>query len=301
MNCRANRTSQWKLRLIYELENWSDACFITLGYDEEHIGDNNLSKKEVQDYLKRLRYLLDEKFGHHVVTDSDGNILVKNGKEVQAPNKPIKYFFAGEYGDKHKRAHYHAIIFGLSPYNDVDRECIANAWLPRCASWQFDKFRGKKSAIGEVTADSIAYVAGYIQKKLVGKMAVDEYNGRQPPFQLSSQRLGLDFAVKNKERLNMTRCSYLNGSRIPLPRYFREKLEILPANASRSLSKRVFQEANEKLRTAFENETGACLTAFNQTQYMRHFEHWYDDYVTRYADILMADFIHRSKLRYGDF
>lgn len=168
INCRVNRTQMWKLRLCYELANWDDACFVTLTFSDEYVGDNNLDKRDLQTYFKRLRKSLAEVYGTHDKLYPDGAPVIdkRDGLPVQEPNRPIKYYAVGEYGSTTHRRHYHAIIFGLSPYDDKDRELIANAWLPRCEAWQFDKSRGVRSAIGTVTPDSIRYVAGYIQKSL---------------------------------------------------------------------------------------------------------------------------------------
>lgn len=65
----------------------------------------------------------------------------------------------------------------------------------------FDKNRGKNSGMQEVTVDDIRYVCGYVQKKLNGDYAKEKYGDALPPFNTSSQSLGLDFAMKNQKRL----------------------------------------------------------------------------------------------------
>lgn len=298
VGCRANRTSQWKLRLIYELSNWNDASFITLTFDDAHVEDNNLSKKDVQDFIKRLRFKLDDKYGSHYLYDSDGELITDNqGEPKKAPNKPIRYYAVGEYGTRRKRRHYHAILFGLSPYVDEERKLIADAWLPRCEEWQFDRLRGERSAIGTVTADSLAYVAGYIQKKLVGGMAKEEYKGRQPPFMLCSQSLGLDFAEKTVRRLRSCPSSFIQGSRIPIPRYFREKLDLDAKGRQNGISLSEYKHANEELRARFEADTGMKFRDTNADWYVHQFERWYEEKVECAADIVMADFLQRSKMR----
>ena len=49
-------------------------------------------------------------FGYTLVKESDRQTDIE-----KAYKKPIKYFLAAEYGDKTKRPHYHAIVFGLKP------------------------------------------------------------------------------------------------------------------------------------------------------------------------------------------
>ena len=68
MACRINYTSAWKLRLLYELSNWDDACFVTLTYKDERVPvDYALHKKELSGFFKRLRAALDYEYGKHPI------------------------------------------------------------------------------------------------------------------------------------------------------------------------------------------------------------------------------------------
>lgn len=220
INCRVNRTTAWKLRLMMELQAWRGrAVFVTLNYKTESLLEladegmpfNSLSVREAQLYVKRLRKSLASEYG----TDGDGKL-----------KHPIKYYIVGEYGSKRKRAHYHAIIFGLDIASEVDRDLVARAWLPRCEPWQFDIRRRRKCAIQPVVPESIEYVCGYVQKKITGKAGEKEYGERQPPFMICSQGLGLDIAKDDYETLKKGWTFLPNGRKVAVPRYFREKMEI---------------------------------------------------------------------------
>lgn len=78
--CRIRQASDFATRCYIESKRYTDNCFLTLTYDEEHIpknssGINTVKKKEVQDFFKRLRY--------HIWRDY---------------NKRIRYFACAEYG-----------------------------------------------------------------------------------------------------------------------------------------------------------------------------------------------------------
>lgn len=122
----------------------------------------------------------------------------------------IKYFACGEYGEQFGRPHYHAIIFGLMP-DDVPL-------LSSC--WQLGFVK-----VGTCTEYSTQYVSGYIQKKLIGKRAV-EYGDREPPFQLVSQGLGYAYASANKEFYEQKGFSRYRGSNRQIPRYYKKKLAL---------------------------------------------------------------------------
>ena len=199
LECRIARTRDWKYRMKFELTSWSSASFVTLTYDDEHLPTNrSLIKEDLQKYFKRLRYYLSEKYG----------------KDYR-----IKYFACGEYGDKLQRPHYHAIIFGVGPV--TDREIIQKSWN-KC-KWQFLS----SSSIGNVTDDSIQYVSGYIQKKQLGKANTEKYEkmGLLPPFQICSQGLGLQFLMSHADLFREQGCIKDKGKNIPLPRYYKKKLD----------------------------------------------------------------------------
>lgn len=201
MSCRINRTSSWTLRLLYENYSNPDAIFVTLTYNDENLpGDNSLHKEHLQAFFKALRQDI----------------------KCQGLNKKVRYFACGEYGDKNERPHYHAIIFGLSD-SDEDIKLVSDNWH-YCDSFLFDK---KHKGIGTVTKDSMRYVTGYIQKKLFGDVAEEEYKERVPPFQLCSRGLGLDgFLALDYEFAKENGYIPLGKKKLPIPKYYKDKLNI---------------------------------------------------------------------------
>ena len=163
--CRLARVQEWQTRLAFELKSWKFSAFITLTYDNEHLPLNkSLVKSDLQKFFKRLR------------------------KRIY-PRK-VKYFAVGEYGEENKRPHYHIILFGLDPLNNDDRKAVINSWQ-LCDSLLFE-WRKKHNAIDVANVANIRYVSGYVQKKLYGGLAKEEYVDRIPPFSVSSQGLGLE-------------------------------------------------------------------------------------------------------------
>ena len=294
MSCRVNYTSAWKLRLLYELSNWDKALFLTLTYDDLHLpGDLSIHKKELSAFFKRLRSEL----------DYDGK-----GK--------IKFYACGEYGEKGglvrngthagkfvKRPHYHAIVFGMSPYSEEDKEYIINAWQHRCEDWQFDRSRGVKCAIQPVCSEDIGYVTGYVQKKLSGDMGKQEYGDKEPPFSLMSKGLGLEFALQNADRLRKNGFTYMNGHKICLPRYYRDKLGIVvnyDSKPTQSLDKfemdldylqPLFVEYLKKHKINIKPDSSE-----NIEKLTRYYERFYESHRWDLADRVLLDFQQRCKL-----
>lgn len=188
--CRQAKTQEWKNRLIHELSEWQDSIFVTLTYSEENLPDyGSLVPKDLTLFFKRVR------------------------KEI-SPRK-IKYFATGEYGDKFQRPHYHSIIYGLSLRPD-DTDLIKFKWPHGIVHF------------GTAQAESMAYVAKYIQKRLSGPAGESEYaeTNRAPVFKVCSQGLGKSFALKNKDNIIQNEGFTWRGSPQGMPRYYLKILEL---------------------------------------------------------------------------
>lgn len=108
--------------------------FVTLTYDDDHYRPD-LHYPDFQLFMKRLR----------------------------KAKGPTRFFCAGEYGSLNARPHWHALLFG---------QTFSNMQL--CGK---DLYRSKEleqlwtegfSSIGEVNAQTAAYVSSYCTKKLTG-------------------------------------------------------------------------------------------------------------------------------------
>lgn len=281
-NCRVNYTQEWALRITYELSKCDSASFITLTYSDE-FRPGELRKKDLQDFFKRLRINMQREYHEF------------------APK--IRYYACGEYGSRTKREHFHAIVFGLDNYNDKHRDILKASW-PFCESWMFDKERGRQSGMQEVTPDDIAYVTGYVQKKLNGEMAKEEYGEKQPPFSCCSQALGLDFALKNKERLISNGYTFYKGHKIGIPRYFCEKFGVKKGELLTNVSlqpEKEYTRVNKELLEQFkaDMERKKCFYPQNTALMTHLFDIWYDNKRFAYADAIYSDFRQRQALRNG--
>lgn len=212
--CLINRRRTWTGRLLLERRLHAESCFVTLTYDSEHVPrDGSLVPKDAQDWLKRLRRRV-------------------------SPSK-IRFFLAGEYGERTERPHFHVAIFGCSaarlggPESVVRRGRVyfIDARSPLAQSWGM----GFVSAT-DLTPASAEYIAGYVTKKLRGK---EWLNGRYPEYSRMSLRPGIgagatgalsrvlssDGGVRYLAEQGDVPNSFRHGVRIlPLGRYLRGRL-----------------------------------------------------------------------------
>lgn len=216
--CRINRISTWKLRLVNEIDSHRWTVVATLTYDEENCPENyGLRPEDVTKYIKRLR---------KTINGNEKEFLDKKKKIKNPKFRKIKYYYCGEYGDRYDRPHYHIILYGM---NFNDKRLIEDSW-----------------GMGKVEVDKpdveyIGYVAGYINKKIIGKKETyiyEKLQGRKAPYQRASQGIGEEWALKNREMIEEQKKIRLGQKDFPVPRYYRKKLDIKGRVYEKDMDKR---------------------------------------------------------------
>ena len=219
-------------------------------------------KKDLQDFLKRLRRLIE-------------------------PDK-IKYFASGEYGESERHhAHYHLIIFGLNMYDKRVFSChkhnlAKDIWYVQCKAW--DKGFVSVAPFNEARAN---YVAKYVIDKLNGREADKWYHGRTPEFCLTSQGLGLSWLKEHAPLLKEEGFIRQGKKRVPLPRYYQDKL--FPKDSYRNIDWRQYKQA--KSAESFEE-----LKKRSRTSDKESFEKWQDE-VRKATANFMAIRLQRKELK----
>lgn len=187
-NCCVRYSKEWAVRCLDELQfNNGVGCFLTLTYAET---DGNLHRKDLQDFIKRLR------------------------RKISPQN--FKYFGCGEYGGKGNRPHYHLMLFGWRPddLQEVSRnknvvyyksDFISAVWSLGFVS------------VGDITFKSAMYCAKYLQK-------LDERPHKVKPFTCMSLKPGIGYRnLEYKDILNEK--LFFDGKSYPLPRYYVRRAE----------------------------------------------------------------------------
>jgi hypothetical protein len=153
LECRLEYARTWAIRCVHEAQMHPHNSFITLTYSDKNLKNPKLEYRDFQLFLKKLR---------------------------KTQNAPIGVFVTGEYGEKTKRPHWHAILFGYWPKDAIHSR--SNERGDKIyTSKTLDKLWGKNdptdrpNEIGTVTFESAGYVARYAAKKLAHGHDSEEY------------------------------------------------------------------------------------------------------------------------------
>jgi len=230
--CRLDRSIMWAARCMHEAQLHDDNQFITLTYDQEPL-DGSLNPPDFTKFMKRYRKSL----------GSD----------------KIRFFHGAEYGDKLKRPHHHAIIFGHR-FQDLEafRECegIITYYSPA-----LEKLWGHGyCTVSDVTLASAAYVARYCMKKVTtAKNSEDKHYAhyetispitgeiRQilPEYATMSRRPGIakDWYDKYHSDIFPHDTCIVHGKTVKTPRYYENLLRSTDVSAFEELKEKRLQKA----------------------------------------------------------
>lgn len=191
--CRLDTSRSWAVRCVLEAKNYKDNYFVTLTYSPEHlplgwVNDPDtgevfqqgiLRPDHLTSFMKSLRKYYEYHFKHI----------------------GIRFFAAGEYGDRGGRPHFHLILFNL-PINDLKFHKFNYRGDRFDTSDLISSIWGKGFVeISAVNFETAAYTARYVMKKRKGKdKSYYETTGLVPEFTRMSRNpgIGRDYFEKNK-------------------------------------------------------------------------------------------------------
>jgi hypothetical protein len=208
--CRLERSRQWAVRCMHEASLHEKNCFITLTYDNDHCpSDRSLNYGDFQRFMKRFR--------------------------KRFKGSTIRFYMAGEYGEKFERPHFHACIFGFNfPDLTLWKRTPSGALIYRSKSLE-DLWPFGYSSVGDVTFESAAYVARYVMKKRTGKCIGDHYETtdmetgeikeRVPEFNRMSLKPGIGYGFYEKFTSDIYPHDYvvINGRETRPPKFYDKK------------------------------------------------------------------------------
>lgn len=298
IGCKLEYARQWAVRCVNEAQLYKHNAFITLTYDDAHLpSDNGLHYEHFQTFIKRLRKTIERNALKSkteptngkppcswITTknriEKDGNLRAKHTHEEKEPraknrkqntadvsmttNKKnekttLRFYMAGEYGDKTGRPHYHALLFNhrfedqqVHSETAHGKRLYTSAELTKHWPWGF-------SSIGEVNFETASYIARYIAKKITGDQANNHYQvldlatgeitTRAAEFSQMSRRPGIghDWIEKYRADVYPHGAIVINGHETKPPRYYDNWHKARAPRAHTALQTRRTKLALEKM------------------------------------------------------
>lgn len=218
--------------MMLEAAQYKDNCFVTLTYSPEKLPEDMcVWPREIQLFIKRHR---------------------------KKAAKPFRYFAVGEYGEKSGLPHYHLALFDhpgcLFTQTRRKRDGVCCAVCSAVSESWGQGF----ILLGTLEQRSMAYVAGYINKKMT-KASDPRLEGRAPEFARMSLKPGIGHGMMHdlastlmehgleKRLVDVPVCLQHGPTQYPLGRYLRRSLRHLigrPKNAPQG----AIDEYKEKMR-----------------------------------------------------
>lgn len=209
--CQKDYYTQWATRGSRELARWPISLFVTLTYDDAHLpADRSLNKKDVQDFIKRVK---------------------KHASSTK--ENPVRQIYCGEYGTRTLRPHYHVILFNFDlpdrkawRKSDQGKTVYTSETLKRL--WPFGN-----SEFGIAEPGGIAYLFKYVLKKKTRKekekplelLIGDTTYEVAHEFIEASRNPGIGAHMRESRSIKKGYLS-VNGVRTKLPKYYQNFLQI---------------------------------------------------------------------------
>lgn len=202
--CRLNVAREKAVRAYHEAQMHRGNIFLTLTYDDASLTSSRLNYGHYQLFMKSL--LESRTRG---ITDKDLRISLR-----------IPYMVTGEYGDRTKRPHWHAIIFNYYP-DDARFSYTSDSQNKVYTSEKLTRLWGRgKTEFGSVTLDSAGYVARYAAKKLAhGRDEDHDFH----PIHKTSSKHALGKAWIKKYAVQTFKRGFVvlpDGTPTKIPRYY---------------------------------------------------------------------------------
>jgi len=233
IHCRLETAREKAIRCYHHAQIVGEKCiFLTTTYAEEHLESPRLIYRHWQQFMKDLR----SEIGSH-------------------PDDRISVMVTGEYGDKGKRPHWHAIMFNFRPHDQDSKPGKTELGHTVYTSKWLSEIWGRGAIeYGDVSIESASYVARYSAKKLVH--GPDQSHDLHPVHRTSSKiPIGLPWIQKYWRQTFENGFVVLpNGRRAAIPRFYEDWFRKQNPSAWMHYASTVKVEQQEKARLRRDKE-----------------------------------------------
>lgn len=264
--CRVQRRYDRALRIMLEAECWPEATtFITLTFDEDHVGNNELDHKEWSQFMKDFRKAFCQAEYCKLVPKHH-----KEWSKVRTKTfKQTKQVMCGEYGDTFGRKHFHGIIFnhGFSDMRFTGE--YSKKGNPIYTSDELAKVWKKgRVQVEKITFDLALYVGSYVTDALDDDDVNKGHTKKQ--YGLFGRGIGFNWIKKYWRDVLVAGTVQTMERDYPVPRYFWKKIEELQPEAYAAYKQKKYIDMKAKAAKGIEKGDGPLRRAQAKGRIFKH-------------------------------
>jgi len=191
--CQEATSKEWAIRCVLEAEKYKHNYFITLTYRDEELYYPEFIYNKTNDKY----YEDDGSWIHPSLKPKDMEKFIDDLRryyDYHHHHTGIRVYYAGEYGEKSARPHYHLIAFNL-PIRPEDLKIYrinTDGSVYYTCDYITKIWKHGHVVIGEVNWDTCAYTARYVMKKMKYRPKEWYYKrGLLPEYVRMSNRPGI--------------------------------------------------------------------------------------------------------------
>lgn len=242
--CRRQKAQEWAIKLINESKYHLKCSFITLTFDNKILLDKN---------SKASKYGARANFNKSI--DNSMEYFQKFIKRLRKKlKKNISYFHIAEYGEKTKRPHHHAIIFGENfEFDRKEMEVSKTGHIQYYSETVESLWACGRTSVQDTNSNNIIYIAQYSLKKFKNT----EHNNKYKSKMTFSNRckMNVKFIRRYPELIRKGYLQDTDGKRYKIPKSY---LKNLKEDKNEKYSE-IYREYEEKLFDYISNNNNSDL------------------------------------------
>lgn len=210
--CKLKKIREWSIKLINEAKYHKKVCFITCTFDNKIL----ISKDK-----KINKYKADISFIYHIKNSKEYFKKFIKRLRKHYKNNYISYYHVGEYGEKTKRPHHHAIIYGINFEEDRKTGELSKSGHIQYISETLTKLWGAgRCTIQDANNNNIIYTAQYVNKK---NNVEERY---KPIFSFSNRcKISEKWAIRNHKELQKGYIETNDKKKFPIPKSYKKAIK----------------------------------------------------------------------------
>ena len=250
--CIREKQQEWAIKLINEAKYHKKACFITLTFDNKLLLDKN---------SKAVKYGAHAGFVFNINNSKEyfSKFIKRLRKKFR--DKSISFYHVGEYGEKTKRPHHHAIIYGINFEEDrIEIEKSKSGKTQYFSKILNELWAAGRCTVQDINSNNVIYICQYTLKKYKN----NELNKQYKPIMSFSNRkkINVKWVRRNPELILKGYLEDPDGKKFRIPKSYLNTLK----NSNKKKHKEIYRKYEEIIMERISNISADELKAQQKTK-----------------------------------